>query len=329
MSFLQFTLDGDLDALQTYCGDKAQVHAEGILEFEAQSGQQQALVISCGLHGNETAPIELVDKLVDEIVTGKLSVQNPLLVILGNPAAARQQCRFVEENLNRLFSNKCDSSSSTSLEADRAATIKTQVADFYARHTLDNDSPPEFYHYDLHTAIRPSKITRFAVYPYLHDRDWDKAQLRFLELCGIEAVLLSNQPAGTFSYYSSTQFNAHSFTLELGRVKPFGENDLSKFSAIKTALARLIEGRERFADTCLQIQIFEVVEEVIKRSDALILHIPKQAENFTDYPAGTLLASDGDYSYITQRDGERFVFPIQDVPIGQRAMLVVAPTSLP
>jgi len=286
MSFLQFTLDGDLDALQTYCGDKAQMHAEGILEFEAQSGQQQALVISCGLHGNETAPIG-------------------------------------------LFSNKCDSSSSTSLEADRAATIKTQVADFYARHTLDNDSPPEFYHYDLHTAIRPSKITRFAVYPYLHDRDWDKAQLRFLELCGIEAMLLSNQPAGTFSYYSSTQFNAHSFTLELGRVKPFGENDLSKFSAIKTALARLIEGRERFADTYLQIQIFEVVEEVIKRSDALILHIPKQAENFTDYPAGTLLASDGDYSYITQRDGERFVFPIQDVPIGQRAMLVVAPTSLP
>jgi len=57
-------------------------------------------------------------------------------------------------------------------------------------------------HYDLHTAIRSSEIEKFAVYPYLHTRSWSKQQLAFLESCDIEAVLLSNQPAGTFSWES-------------------------------------------------------------------------------------------------------------------------------
>ena len=65
-----------------------------------------------------------------------------------------------------------------------------------------------------------------------------------------------------------------------------------------------------------------------KRSDALQLHIADDAKNFTEYPVNSLLASDVDYEYRTQVDGERFVFPIKNVPCGQRAMLVVAPTRL-
>ena len=71
-----------------------------------------------------------------------------------------------------------------------------------------------------------------------------------------------------------------------------------------------------------------MVEEVIKRSEHFKLHFPDDAKNFTAFAKGSVLASDIDYEYRTQQNGERFVFPITNVPIGQRAMLIVAPTTL-
>lgn len=60
-------------------------------------------ILSAGIHGNETAPVELLDAIVDDIIDGQLTPIVRLLVILGNPAALAQQSRFVETNLNRLF----------------------------------------------------------------------------------------------------------------------------------------------------------------------------------------------------------------------------------
>jgi succinylglutamate desuccinylase len=66
---------------------------------------------------------------------------------------------------------------------------------------------------------------------------YDVAQLAWLRHCGIEAVLLHSKPANTFSYYTSHYHQAHAFTLELGKARPFGQNDLSRFAGIDQACA--------------------------------------------------------------------------------------------
>jgi len=324
MSFLQTTLANPVSAephsLTLKSGVNLELLETGILRVSPAQPGGHRIVISCGIHGNETAPIEMVEQLFSEIKSGELRVANELLLIIGNPPAANQAVRFVDENLNRLFSGKHQSSSTQ--EARRAKLIESYVTEFYQR-----GEEPRL-HYDLHTAIRGSELEKFAVYPYLHDRDWSKAQIAFLEHCGLEAILLSTKPAGTFSYFTSTQFGADSFTIELGKVRKFGDNDMSNFADAMQGLRELISGQEDFSRELKSIQVFSVVEEVIKQSEALTLHVADDAKNFTAFPKGSLLASDEGYEYRTQEDGERFVFPIINIPIGQRAMLVVAPTTL-
>lgn len=292
----------------------------GVLKISCAGKAKHRVVISAGVHGNETAPIEIVDALIDDIVQGTLAVNNDLLFIIGNPGAVNAEARFIEENLNRLFNGK--HLRSDAKEAARAAQLERIVGEFF-----EAGEQPRL-HYDLHTAIRGSQIEKFAVYPYLHAREWSRSQLGFLEQCGIEAVLFSNQPSGTFSYFTSHQYRADAFTIELGKVRKFGANDMSNFAAITQGLCRVICGGESFAYSPSSIKLFSVVEEVIKRTDAFKLNIADDAKNFTVFKAGTVLATDEGYEYRTKQDGERFVFPISNVPCGQRAMLVVAPTEL-
>ncbi len=325
MRFLEHTLSHPVHAkpqsLVLSNGVSVTLIDTGLLRISPPEPANQRVLISCGIHGNETAPMEIVDHLFQEIQSGKLAVVSDVLFIIGNPPAANRAERFIDENLNRLFSGKHETS--TTAEAKRASLIEQVTRTFFS------GQPTRRLHYDLHTAIRGSKLDKFAVYPYLHQRKWSLTQLAFLESCGIEGVLFSNQPSGTYSYFTSNEFGAHSFTLELGKVRKFGDNDLSNFSAVFDGLKRLISGNESFQEMPRTIQTFSVVEEVIKRTEAFQLHIDDNAENFTEFCQGTLLASDVGYEYRTHCDGERFVFPISNVPCGQRAMLVVAPTSIP
>ena len=324
MSFLKTSLANPLKAephnLTLADGTKLDFLDTGILRINPTALAEHRIIISCGIHGNETAPIEMVEQLFNEIRAGELSVKNELLFIIGNPPAANKASRFIDENLNRLFSGKHHESDTQ--EAKRAELIEAHVDSFFS------EGDEARLHYDLHTAIRGSELEKFAVYPFLHGRSWSKAQLGFLEHCGLDAVLLSNKPAGTFSYFTSHHYGSDSFTVELGKVRKFGDNDMTKFEAATQALRDLIEAKQGFDSEPNKIKIFEVVEEVIKLSDDFKLHIAEDAKNFTPFPKGSVLASDQNYQYITKQDGERFVFPIANVPIGQRAMLVVAPTTL-
>lgn len=47
-------------------------------------------MLSAGIHGNETAPIELLNQLVNDLLSGSRTLAVRLLVVLGNPAAMRR-----------------------------------------------------------------------------------------------------------------------------------------------------------------------------------------------------------------------------------------------
>jgi len=331
-NFIEFTSGYELTTPATskmqLDGFTAEILDTGVLLFEPDNAtdSEKDLLISSGIHGNETAPIEIVNQLVGEIFQGKTQVKNRTLFIIGNPASMNLSQRFVEENLNRLFCGKFKNFLGA-YESKRAKNLEQYVTDFFQ---ASANTEPNRFHYDLHTAMRASKYKRFVVYPYRGEKPWDKQQLEFFHASGVSTVLLGHAASGTFSYYTSSTFNAHAFTVELGKVKPFGENDMSEFQAITDNLRHLIQG-ERVPTEPFKVEqfkLFRVLHDLTKQTDDFKLHITDDMENFTSLPVGFLLSEDGDNRYITQQEGESLIFPNPKVKKGQRAGLIVVPTEL-
>ncbi len=282
---------------------------------------EKHIVFSCGVHGNETAPIEICNQLIKEIADGTLKLTHAVMFIFGNIPAIQKQTRFIEENLNRLFAPDI---SGDSLEVPRAKALMTQVSQFFEQ------ASGERHHYDLHTAIRESKNEKFAVYPYLHGKPYNKAELQFMSDCGVNTILLSQSSTTTFSYYSSRYHDAHAFTVELGKVKPFGQNDMSRFVEVNNMLRHLLQD-EVLALTPYSecpLELYKVNQVINRTKEDFTLHFADDVANFTDFEEGSLLASEPGAKYYATRTGEAIVFPNAHVAIGQRALLTVLPCEL-
>lgn len=297
---------------------------EGLLELQPEVPGGRCVVLSAAVHGDETAPVEVLDALVDDLQHGRLPLAARLFVMFGNPAAMRAGCRYVDEDLNRLFAGRRQGRED-SAEAARAAVIERALADFIGR----AGSAPPVLHLDLHTAIRGSRFERFGLLPWQATRRYDPGLLDWLAGCELEALLLNHAPAGTFAYHSSDAFGAASCTLELGQVRPLGRNDLSRFAGIDRALRALVSGRP-LAGPRQRPRVFRVVGELAKQSEAFELLVDDAVENFTPYPRGAVIARDGAYRYVVTHDEERIVFPNRSVKPGLRAgmMVVEAPPGM-
>ncbi|MEZ5228861.1 MAG: succinylglutamate desuccinylase [Acidimicrobiales bacterium] len=296
----------------------------GVLTIEPLEGAASvhtSLVLSAAIHGNETAPAEMLDRIVHDLATASLVPGVRLLAILGNPQAIVAGTRFVEENLNRLFSGVHEQRNHA--EARRAALLEHAVGEFFAA------APPQHrrLHYELHTAIRASQLERFAVFPF--GQPVDDEQLDFLRRADIHGILLDNGPSTTFSYFSSNRWGAESMTLELGRVSPLGANDPSRLAAIDACLRAVV--RDGWPSPSLppivsDPQVFEVEHELLRtHASDFLLHVADDAPNFSLIEPGHRITSDPDGGIIIDGPGRRIVFPNPQVPVGQRVGLVIAP----
>lgn len=294
----------------------------GIVKIEPKQAASVSLVLSAGIHGNETAPMELVNQILKDILDMKLSCSVRLLVIFGNLPAANIGQRFIKINMNRLFSGAWKKEEG--VEAQRAGLIEKSIADFFA----DGAKDAKRIHYDLHTAIRGSKYPKFVVYPYLHERPYRAEQLEFLEASGIEAVLLSHQSTTTLSYFSSELHQADAFTVELGQVAAFGQNDLTKLSAIDKTLRHLISASILVSKVAKKIIVFQVIDVLNKDAEDYQLNIAADFENFTSFDAGFKLSQSSLSHYLVRQEGDALVFPNTKLPIGQRAGLMVRQVTL-
>lgn len=289
----------------------------------------KSIVISSGIHGNETAPIEIVQQLISDIIAQKIQVKHRTLLIMGNPVSMNIAKRFQTENLNRLFCGKYQGIDPC-FEKYRAEKLEAYVSDFFNAGANSSNGKVTNYHYDLHTAIRNSKYEKFAIYPYQAGKPWDKEQLSFMANCGVNTILFGHGPSGTFSYFSSANFSAHAFTIELGKVRAFGENNMTNFKAMKKNLSSLVcdEKISLKSFDNDDFNLFKALGDITKVSDKFELYIADEASNFTDYPVDTLLSSDNGEEYRTTLPGESIVFPNANVGNGQRAVLMVVPTTL-
>ena len=299
--------------------------SEGALEVRpAQARDNGAdVLLSSGIHGNETAPIELLDALIHAIARGDLKPRARILFLFGNPEAMRSGGRYVEQDVNRLFNGRHEHSGGS--EALRACELERLAASFF--------NIPDRYrlHYDLHTAIRGSKIEQFALYPFSPCRAHSRHELARLQAAGIQAVLLQNKPGITFSSFTYAHLDAEAFTLELGKARPFGENQAVNLEHLEACLRDLIEGLSKVAEEPVLdgMQLFSVAREIIKHSAEFKLHLPDSVENFSELPMGYLLAEDVAGSrWIVEEQGARIIFPNPKVKNGLRAGILVVPTTL-
>ncbi len=300
------------------------VEETGILRLEPNQESSISLVLSVGIHGNETGPMELLNKLVASILNGQLTLKVRLLVIIGNPVAANLAKRFCDVNLNRLFSGAWKNYEG--FEAKRAKRLELAVSDFYS--AVGSSAKQMRLHYDLHTAIRGSVHEKFAVCPFVENSIYSQTQLAFLAASGIQAILLSHQPTTTFSYYSYAVHGAYAFTVELGKVFPFGQNNLSRFADIEKSLALLMQTGVLAQSPLSDMHIFSVLNALVKDDESYELSIADDVKNFTQFEKGYVLAHSQKSEYHVEKTGDAIVFPNIKLPIGQRAGLIVRPVSL-
>jgi succinylglutamate desuccinylase len=316
---------GDSFTLKNQC--TVTIIAPGIICFEPLVANPKHIVLSCGIHGNETAPIEICDELVTQILTGELSIQHRLLVVFGNLTSMDIGKRFVEENMNRLFCGAhSEGKGLCNAERVRAKVLEDAVNYFYSSSSFADTR----LHYDLHTAIRASKNEKFAVYPMLESgRGYSRSQLAFLASCGVKTILLSQSATTTFSYYSSSRHHAHGFTIELGKVMPFGQNDMQRFADVKASLYQLVTQKDFAPDVAMaDLEVFKVNQVINKLYADFTLNFADDLPNFSEFKAGDILAQESGKTYRAQQDGEAIVFPNANVAIGQRALLTVVATPL-
>ncbi|WP_009970874.1 succinylglutamate desuccinylase, partial [Burkholderia pseudomallei] len=242
--FLALTLAGDAPPAEAgECAARAvrwRWLGDGLLRLEPADAAQrmQSVLVSAGVHGDETAPIELLSTLVRDIARGALPLRCRLLVALGNPGAMRAGERYLDDDLNRLFGGR-HAQLAASREAPRAAQLEAAAALFFSTAGRARGAR---WHIDMHTAIRASVFEQFALLPHTGEPP-TRTMFEWLGEAQIAAVLLHTTKGSTFSHFTAQACGALACTLELGKVMPFGANDLSRFAPADAAVRRLVSGR--------------------------------------------------------------------------------------
>lgn len=291
--------------------------ASGVLTVKAATPDagRPSVLVSVGVHGDETGPIEMVAWLVEALSRTPEALAVDLMLCVGNIDAIRLGKRFVDADLNRMFRAERGALAGT-FEAGRADVLIDVTRAFF------EGSGPQRWHLDLHTAIRPSHYPMFAIVPELIEDRARESLIAWMGEAGIQAIIMNPASAGTYSYFTSEHLGAAGTTVELGRVGTLGQNDLSQFADAARALERLLRGQPA-GEAKAAPHVFATARSIMKLSDAFSMRVGRETWNFTPMKRGEVIALDGDTVYTVEHDEELVVFPNPDVRVGLRAGIMV------
>src|SRR5260370_36917816 len=103
----------------------------------------------------------MLSQLDGVLARGTLPLACRLLVVFGNLEAMRTSCRYVDDDLNRLFAGKY-ALVPESREAPRAAALEAAAARFFGAAA---GGPNTRWHIDMHTGVPAAAVEQFALLP--------------------------------------------------------------------------------------------------------------------------------------------------------------------
>jgi succinylglutamate desuccinylase len=303
-------------------GGHAQCLADAVWQYQPPRAASLRLLLSAGVHGDETAPIEMLARRLPQWADAAAALEVELVLAIGNPDAVAAGRRFVGYDMNRMFASD-GAVPAWGREGERARQLKQVLAA-----AMPTSTGTPLVHLDLHTTIRPSLKPTFAIVP---GSDAHSPLLRWLGCAGLHAAVLNPGPGTTLSAWSAAR-GAASCTVELGRVGAFGSNDADLLAPFEAALDRLVRRPLECWHTPADaggIEVYRVTRELIRSSEHFELMIPDTAPNFTPLAPGQLLARDRLHLVHARQGGECVLFPNRKVALGLRAGLLVAPVHEP
>jgi len=306
--------DSDAELERDIPGCRTRRIAPGVWECLPERSTGSPLVLCAGVHGDETGPVEVLAELIDAACAGELMPRRPWLFAFGNLAALRLARRYLERDLNRCF-RQPPHASGAEIEVARAHALAQALA-IFARHGKG-------LLLDLHSTIRASRHPSFAIRPAPVPTAEGTPGL--LASCGVPVLVEAGAEAPTFSALGAREHGFEAYTFELGRVRPLGAGPSEELDALRNGLWRLIEAATPSAGAGLP-RVYRVQREIVKRSNAFVLHVAADAPNFLPLQAGQLLAEDSPQRWFAE-EGECVLFPNPDVAPGTRAVVLVRPVE--
>lgn len=271
------------------------------------------LILSAGVHGDETAPVQVLEHLQRQLLQRSLIPRRPLLLIIANQPALLNGKRFMQTNMNRLFGAPVRPAG---YETKRSLALEAYCRDFAELYGVG-------WHLDLHSTIKPSRHEHFALMPACN-RHYDDAWAPLLAHHGFTALVRQRSPAFTFSNFTCATLGFESFTLECGAVRG---SSASVPLVLQPLLMALLEDDPFVVPSNATLQRYEVTIDLIKRSTAFRFRVNEQSDNFATFVEGTVLAQDGDVVIRAPCDHSALLFANSAVPVGDRAGLVLRPIA--
>ena len=285
---------------------------EGVYAFRGKGAAQAIpLIISAGVHGDETAPVKVLEHLNQQLQARALIPHRPCLLIIANMPALLNGKRFMQVNMNRLFGAPVRPPCN---ESKRALALEQYCQDFAELYGVG-------WHLDLHATIKPSRHAHFALMP-ASERHYDDTWVPLLASHGITALVRQTTVSHTFSAFTCNRLGYESFTLECGAI---GSDETAVTSLLETLLCHLLQD-DPFAETGSQsLQRYEVCIDLIKRSEQFEFLVDERSENFTEFAAGTAIASADGIIIHAPVERTALLFANSQVPVKDRAGLLLKP----
>lgn len=141
---------------------------EGVTYFPGNGRSNEPVCIMGSIHGDERIGATVLERLKDAL--REVDIQSDVYLILGNPEAYRQNVRFVDTDMNRLFSARRNviSPARDNVEEKRISEIVPVLAECH-------------YLLDIHSTIKPSV-------PFVYCEP-DSAHKVLAELMGVEYIV--------------------------------------------------------------------------------------------------------------------------------------------
>ena len=193
------------------------------------SGKPHLLITAC-IHGNEVGSLPAMLQLAQQLSQGELRFAGRISLALGNPQAIQIDQRFVDEDLNRVFSNTIKGDS---YEQKRARELVVLIKDAQ-------------YYIDLHQSIEPTIGAFYILIEGSRNRDFAKA----VGAANKALVFDDESDQKTLNSYA-VQHGATGFTLELSQkgYRPKAEKIATQ--CLEKAIDLLAKGVHSITETAL------------------------------------------------------------------------------